>query len=282
MTGHLIDTFALSGPPRHTRLDAIDHLWDQRDIGVEQQPHGVLVERRLRRLHEARDAAELLTIEEDVPRRFLRIRSQAGILDDLGRDDRHILDGQMHHSMLCYRGVPVAHDPFLMKLPGFLLGCGKISCLERRSPELCIKVDVTFLNELQQIAPQALPTPAIVCEQHGHDFFGQIFQGVDWPIDVGHVWSKNADFFLSEVTSSYDSRSIKADRLSQRDCFFEYPISDVLVQSLRLYHIYFAPQDVLKIHHQPANIEEAAPRRHIHKKIYIRVRSGVPSRSRAK
>ena len=54
------------------------------------------------------------------------------------------------------------------------------------------------------------------------------------------------------------------------------------MQSFRLYHIYFTPKDVLKIHHQPADIEEAAPRRHIHEEIRIRVRSGVPPRSRAK
>ena len=43
------------------------------------------------------------------------------------------------------------------------------------------------------------------------------------------------------------------------------------MQSFRLYHIYFAPKDLLKIHYQAADIEKAAPRRHIHKKIHIRV-----------
>jgi hypothetical protein len=51
------------------------------------------------------------------------------------------------------------------------------------------------------------------------------------------------------------------------------------MQSFRLNHIYFASKDVLKIHQKPADIEEAAPRRHIHKEIRIRIRSGVPSRS---
>ena len=84
----------------------------------------------MRRLHEARNAAKLLTIEEDITGRFLGVGGEPGILDDLGRNDRHILNGQMHHSMLCHRSVSVAHDPFLMKLPSFFLGCGKLSCLE--------------------------------------------------------------------------------------------------------------------------------------------------------
>src|SRR5882724_585388 len=153
----------------------------------------------MRRLHKARDAAALFTIEEDITGRFLRIRSQASIFDDLGSNDRHILDGQVNHSMLCDRSVSVAHHPFLMKLPSFFLGCRELSRLKGRCAETRLEVDISFLNELQQIAPQALPTPAVVCEQYGHDFFRQVLQGIDWLIGIRHIWSKNSDFFPSEV-----------------------------------------------------------------------------------
>src|SRR2546430_9808174 len=106
----------------------------------------------MRRLHKARDAAALFTIEEDITGRFLRIRSQASICDDLGSSDRHILDGQVNHSMLCDRSVSVAHHPFLMKLPSFFLSGGELYRLKRRCVETCIEVDISFLNELEQIA----------------------------------------------------------------------------------------------------------------------------------
>src|SRR5919108_6634078 len=113
-------------------------------------------------LHETRDAAEFLAIEEHVARRFLRVGGQPAILDDLRCDDRNILDSQMHYGMLCNGSVPIAHHPFLMKLPGLVLGFSELRLLEGRRVEARLEIDILFLDELEQIAPQALPTPAVV------------------------------------------------------------------------------------------------------------------------
>ena len=115
----------------------------------------------MRRLHEARNAAKLLTIEGDITGRFLGVGGEPGILDNLGRNARHILNGQMYNSsMLCHRSVSVTHHPFLMKTAALFLGCGKLCYVKGRCAEAGIEVDVTFLNKLQAVAPQALPTPA--------------------------------------------------------------------------------------------------------------------------
>jgi hypothetical protein len=94
-----------------------------------------------------------------------------------------------------------------MKLPGFFPSFSELCFLRSRCVETSLEINILLLDELEQVTPQALPTPTIVGEQHGHDFFRQVFQGVNGSIAIRHVWGKNGDLFPSEVIAHSQARS---------------------------------------------------------------------------
>jgi hypothetical protein len=46
---------------------------------------------------------------------------------------------------------------------------------------------VALADELEQVAPQAIAAAAIIGEEDGHDFFGQMLQGKYRSVEVGHI-----------------------------------------------------------------------------------------------
>ena len=189
---------ALPGGSRRILHDRGKERFGQTRVGVEKRAARLLVAPRVSRIHDARLTVELVAIEDHVARRLLGIGGEAGVLDELARDDGDVFDGQMGHGVLGDRGVTVADHPLLVELPGFPLGRGEIVLGEVGPTEPAIQVEVLFLDQLEEVPSQALAAAAVVGEQNRHHLFGQVPQGENRPLHVGHVGLQDRDLVWCE------------------------------------------------------------------------------------